>query len=162
MVSISSMGSGTLTLASEAVGQADKKQYKGVCLCAYALSLAVTAAMLAASLLCPRWIISVFTKDRGIIATSGIYLLFISLNLVSKSGNIIVGNGIRASGDTRWMFFTQIFGTVFVIACACLFVYTLGLGIAGVFLAIIADEAVRFAINSAKFARICKKSPVFN
>ena len=162
VVIIGSLGSGTLTLASEAVGQADKKQYKGVCLCAYALSLAVTAAMLAASLLCPKWIISVFTKDRSIIATSGIYLLFISINLVAKSGNIIVGNGIRASGDTRWMFFTQIFGTVFVIACACLFVYTLGLGIAGVFLAIIADEAVRFAINSAKFARICKKSPVFN
>ena len=59
------------------------------------------------------------------------------------------------------MFFTQIFGTVFVIACACFFVYTLGLGIVGVFLAVIVDEAVRFAINFGKFVRIYKKSPVF-
>jgi Na+-driven multidrug efflux pump len=81
--------------------------------------------------------------------------------LISKSGNIIIGSAIRGSGDTRWMFFTQIFGTVFVIACACFFVYTLGLGIVGVFLAVIADEAVRFAINFGKFVRIYKKSPVF-
>lgn len=161
VVIIGSLGSGTLTLASEAVGQSDRKQFKGVCMAAYALSLVVTLAMVLLSLLCPRWIISVFTKDRGIIATSGIYLLLISVNLISKSGNIVVGSAIRGSGDTRWMFFTQVFGTAFVIACACFFVYTLGLGIVGVFLAVIVDEAVRFAINFGKFVRIYKKSPVF-
>lgn len=161
VVVIGSLGNGTLTLASEAVGQSDKKQFKGVCVAAYTLSLAVTLAMLCASILCPRWIISVFTKDRGIIATSGIYLLLISINLISKSGNIIIGSAIRGSGDTRWMFFTQLFGTFFVIACACFFVYSLKLGITGVFLAVIADEGVRFAVNFGKFMRIYKKSPVF-
>lgn len=161
VVIIGSLGSGTLTLASEAVGQSDRKQYKGVCAAAYALSLVVTLAMILISILCPKWIISVFTKDRSIIATSGIYLLLISINLIAKSGNIVIGSAIRGSGDTRWMFFTQIFGTVFVIAVACLFVYTLKLGIAGVFLAVIADEAVRFVINLGKFIRIYKKSPVF-
>ena len=162
VVIIGSLGSGTLTLASEAVGQSDRKQYKGVCLCAYALSLVVTLGMISLSILCPKWIISVFTKDRNIIATSGIYLLLVSLDLISKSGNIVIGSAIRGSGDTRWMFFTQIFGTVFVITCASFFVYTLKLGISGVFLAVLADEAVRFAINFWKFVRIYRKSPVFN
>ena len=156
VVIIGSLGSGTLTLASEAVGQSDRKQFKGVCLAAYALSLVVTLAMVLVSLLCPRWIISVFTKVRGIIATSGIYLLLISVNLVSKSGNIVVGSAIRGSGDTRWMFFTQIFGTVFIIGMACLFVYKLNFGIAGVFFAVMTDEIVRFIINYIRYRKICR------
>jgi Na+-driven multidrug efflux pump len=68
--------------------------------------------------------------------------------------NIIVGNGIRGYGDTRWMFFTQIFGTVFVILCGWIFVYKLNLGIMGVFFAILLDEFVRGVINSIRFSKI--------
>ena len=161
VVIVGALGSATMTLGSEAVGKSDKRQFIGVCAAAYALCLIVILAMLAASIIAPEWIISVFTKDKSVIETSAIYLLFISINLFAKSGNIIIGNGIRASGDTRWMFFTQIFGTVFIIACACFFAFTLRLGVAGVFLAVIADEGVRCAINLAKYIRICKKSPLF-
>lgn len=52
------------------------------------------------------------------------------------------------------MFFTQIFGTFFVVGCACLFVYALGFGMTGVFLAVIADEAVRAVINLFKLRKI--------
>ena len=74
--------------------------------------------------------------------------------MFSKSLNIIIGNGIRGYGDTRWMFFTQIFGTVFVVSMALLFVIGLHLGIVGVFLAVLADEFVRGIINSIRFFKI--------
>ena len=74
--------------------------------------------------------------------------------MFSKSLNIIIGNGIRGYGDTRWMFFTQIFGTVFVVSMALLFVIGLHLGIVGVFLAVLADEFVRGIINSIRFSKI--------
>ena len=55
------------------------------------------------------------------------------------------------------MFFTQVFGTFFVVGCACLFVYGLGFGITGVFLAVIVDEAVRAVINLFKLRRIMRE-----
>ena len=161
VVVIGSLGSGTMTLSSEAVGKHDIKQYRGITETAYGLCVLIALAMIAAGVFFPQQIIAIFTKDEGIIETSGIYLLFIAINLFSKAGNIIVGNSIRGSGDTRWMFFTQIFGTFFVIAMACLFVFQLHLGITGVFLAVMSDEAARFIINTLKYRKICKSTDMF-
>ena len=156
VVVVGALGSASMTLASEATGKRDARQYRGVCLCAYSICVVISLLMMAAALLFPERIIAVFTKDKEIIGTSGIYLLFIAVNLFSKSGNIIIGNGIRGSGDTKWMFFTQIFGTVFVVGAASLFVFAFHLGISGVFFAVLLDEAVRCVINLAKYVRICR------
>lgn len=104
----------------------------------------------------PEQIVALFTKDASIIASSGIYLFLMSINLFSKSANIIVGNTIRGSGDTRWMLYTQLFGTVGIILVSILFVNICGFGIIGVFLAVLVDEAVRAAINFFRYQRIVK------
>lgn len=52
--------------------------------------------------------------NSGIFGSS-IYLLISGINLISKSANIIIGNGIRGSGDTKWMLYTLIFGTICII-----------------------------------------------
>ena len=161
VVIVGALGSATMTLTSEAVGKRDKGQFKGVCISAYSICSVISIFMVLAGIFFPQQIIAIFTKDQSIITTSGIYLLLISINLFSKSGNIIIGNGIRGSGDTKWMFCTQIFGTIFVIACASLFVFCLHLGITGVFLAVLADEAVRGIINLMKYLSICKSSDLF-
>lgn len=54
------------------------------------------------------------------------------------------------------MLITQLFGTVWVVSVALLFVFVLKLGIAGVFLAVIVDEIVRAFINLGKYLRIVK------
>ena len=54
------------------------------------------------------------------------------------------------------MFCTQILGTALVIGCACLFVFVLGMGITGVFLAVIVDEGLRAIINLFKLISITK------
>lgn len=157
VVVIGSIGNGTLTVTSEAKGSRDVKMYKGVCIIAYILSAAVSAVMLICCLLFPDQIIGCFTKDASIIAMCGSYLILMCINLYSKSANIIVGNGIRGSGNTKWMFYTQIFGTVFVVSCAALFVFVFHLGMTGVFLAVLCDEFVRAIINLCKYLRIVKK-----
>lgn len=157
VVVVGAVGNGTLTLTSEATGRCDARQYRGVTACAYALCALDALATVALSLAIPEQIISLFTKDATVIASSGLFLLMISVNLFSKSANIIIGNAIRGSGDTRWMFFTQIFGTVFVVSTAALFTFALGLGIAGVFLAVLVDEAVRGVINFTRFRSIARR-----
>ena len=110
----------------------------------------------------PQQIIALFTSDVSIITSSSIYLLIIGINLFSKSANIIVGNGIRGSGNTKWMLFTQIFGTVWIVCVAAFFVYVCKFGITGVFLAVLVDEAVRACINLWKYLRIVKAWDVQN
>lgn len=156
VVIIGAIGNGTMTLTGEAKGNNDLGKYKGVCVCAYGLCIVVGIITLGVCLAFPQQIISLFTNDNSIIASCGIYLIFISINLFAKSANIVVGNAIRGSGNTIWMLITQLFGTLWVVSVALLFVFVLKLGIAGVFLAVIVDEIVRAFINLGKYLRIVK------
>ena len=161
VVIVGAIGSGTMTLTSEATGKKDLAQYKGVCICAYALCMIVAALMIILALTIPEQIIALFTKDTSVITTSSIYLLIVGINLFSKSANIIVGNGIRGSGDTRWMLYTQMFGTISIVSVAAFFVYVCKLGITGIFLAVLVDEAVRALINLWKYQKILRSNIFF-
>ncbi len=92
-----------------------------------------------------------YLKDKSV------HLLLIGFNLFSRSGNIVIGNAIRGSGNTKWMLYTQIFGTIWIVSVASFFVYVCKLGILGVFLAVMADEGARALINLWKYCRIVKK-----
>ena len=157
VVVIGSFGNATLTLTGEAVGACDRKKYRGVVLSAGTLSVVVSLLMLAVCLIFPERIIGLFSKDQELVAGCGIYLLLMCANLYGKSGNIIIGNAIRGSGDTRWMFFTQLGGSVIVISSALVFVRVFNMGIAGVFAAIITDELTRAVVNYFKFRKIAVK-----
>lgn len=156
VVIVGAVGSSTMTLTSEATGKKDLEQYKGVCVCAYAICVVVAVAMVIMGILIPEQIMALFTKDASILTTSGIYLFIMGLNLFSKSANIIIGNGIRGSGDTKWMLFTQIFGTIGIVSVAAFLVYVCSFGIMGVFLAVLMDEIVRALINLWKYLKIVK------
>ena len=156
VVIIGAIGSGTMTLTSEATGKKDLSQYKGTAICAYGICALVTILIIIGAIAFPDEILSLFTSDTDVITSSGIYLILIGFNLFSKSVNIIVGNAIRGSGNTKWMLYTQMFGTVWLVCVASFFVFVCKLGILGVFLAVMADEGVRALINLWKYLRIVK------
>lgn len=156
VVIIGAIGSGTMTLTSEATGKNDLSQYKGTAICAYGICALVTILIIIGAIAFPDEILSLFTSDTDVITSSGIYLILIGFNLFSKSVNIIVGNAIRGSGNTKWMLYTQMFGTVWLVCVASFFVFVCKLGILGVFLAVMADEGVRALINLWKYLRIVK------
>ena len=85
---------------------------------------------------------------------SVIFIILVAVNLFGKSGNIVIGSGIRGYGDTKWMLFTQVLGTVGVVGLASLFVFVFKLGILGVFIAVLVDEASRAVINFIRFSKI--------
>ena len=157
VVVIGSFGNATLTLCGEAKGELNRDKYRGTVLSAGILSVAVSLIMLFLCLAIPGKIIGLFSKDAELIAGCGIYLILMCINLYGKSGNIIIGSAIRGSGNTVWMFFTQIAGSVIVISSALFFVRVLNMGIAGVFAAIITDELIRAMINYFKYRCIVKR-----
>ncbi|MBQ2601584.1 MAG: MATE family efflux transporter, partial [Treponema sp.] len=102
----------------------------------------------------PRFTLGILTKDPEIIEMSVIYIILVAANLFGKSGNMIIGSGIRGYGDTRWMLFTQIIGTIGVVGMASLCVFVFKLGMLGVFIAVLCDEAIRMVINFIRFLKI--------
>lgn len=149
-----SLGNGTVTLTGEATGAKDIKTYRSVVKTSLFWAVCVSAGTLILSIIFPEQIIGIFTKDRGIIEGSHLYLALVCVNLFSKSTNVIMGSGIKGYGDTRWMFYTQIFGTVFIISVASLFILVLKWGMLGAIVAVLLDEFVRALINSGKFLKI--------
>ena len=154
VVIIGSIGNGTLTLTGEATGAKDFKLYRNIVKTSIKWSFLVAAFALIFISIFPRLTLSLFTTDKAVIEMSVIYIILVAVNLFGKSGNIIIGNGIRGYGNTKWMLFTQTFGTVMVVGLAALFVFVFKLGIIGVFIAVLCDEAIRAVINFIRFVRI--------
>lgn len=151
---MSGLGSGTVTLTGEATGAKNIKQFRSIVKTAYFWSACISAFTLIVSIIFPKQILSWFTTDSEIINSSALFLILVGCNLFSKSANVIVGNGIRGYGDTRWMFFTQIIGTVGIISIASLFILGFKWGMIGVFVAVLFDEFFRAIINTTRFMRI--------
>jgi len=154
VVVIGSIGSGTLTLTGEATGAKDQRLFRSIVRTAIKWSFIVSALALIFVSIFPRFTLSLFTTDKVVIEMSVIYIILVAVNLFGKSGNIIVGNGIRGYGDTKWMLFTQGFGTVAVVALSALCVFVFKLEMLGVFIAVLCDEGIRAVINTIRFLKI--------
>ena len=85
---------------------------------------------------------------------AGIYSMVLTVEILFVVVIGAIGSGIRGYGDTKWMFFTQVLGTVGVVALACLCVFVLKLGMTGVFIAVLCDKAIQAVINFIRFLRI--------
>jgi Na+-driven multidrug efflux pump len=154
VVVIGAIGNGTLTLTGEATGAKDNTLYRNIVKTSIKWAFLVCSFALIFISIFPRFTLSLFTTDKQVIEMSVLYIILVAVNLFGKSGNIIIGNGIRGYGDTRWMMFTQILGTIGVVGLAALCVFVFKLGMLGVFIAVLCDEALRALINFFRFLRI--------
>ena len=141
-------------MSGEATGAKDLALYRKVVKTAVKWSFLVAAFALIFISIFPRLTLSLLTQDKEIIEMSVIYIILVAVNLFGKSGNIVVGSGIRGYGDTKWMLITQALGTFGIITLSSLFVFVFKLGILGVFCAVLCDEAIRAVINFIRFLRI--------
>ena len=92
-----------------------------------------------------------FTSDPEVLTVAQSLMVLPALFIVFQTLNIVVGRSIRGTGDTRWMLNSQIFGTIFVLLASWLLVVVAGLGLTGMYLTMVLDEAVRGGINTARF-----------
>ena len=101
----------------------------------------------------PRPILTLFTDDISYVDLSAPYLQFIAIILLPKAINNVVGPSIRGFGDTKWMLYTQVFGTVLTIACSYVFIMVLNMDVFGAFLTFFFDELIRGVVNYLRFTR---------
>lgn len=81
------------------------------------------------------------------ISQAAFFLVCIGFIMIPQSVNVICGNAIRANDDTRWMLFSQIFGSVFVISVSYFLIKGLHIHILAIYITLFLDEALRGTIN---------------
>jgi len=146
-----STGSAAMTLSGRKTGEGKPLEIAWIGRKAMILSWGVALVFLALFVTVPDRLARIFTEDASVISQAGTMLLICAVTLFPKAANIIYGGGIRGMGDTRWMLYSQVFGTAFVVAVAYLMIFTFGLKLAGLFVAVFIDELVRALINGVYF-----------
>lgn len=140
-----------LTLVGQQTGARSLRQARQTGLICLGFAFLVCAVTAVVFYLFPRQILSLFTDDQATLTTAAAYLRFVSLVLFPKAVNNVIGLCIRGTGDTRWMLFTQIFGTVFMIAGGYYFILGSSFGLLGIFITLILDEFLRSIANIQHF-----------
>lgn len=138
---------GLVTVAGRAIGQKkfDTAYRKGISL--MSVDVFFWAIICILSVTFAPQILGTFINDHQVVMKSRIYVYFTAFCILPKSLNSIVGSGIRAVGDTKWMLFTQIIGSVIVISCAYILIEMLSMGLLSIYITMILDESVRCILN---------------
>ncbi|MNP54846.1 MATE family multidrug exporter [compost metagenome] len=116
-----------------------------------AYSLAVCILISVIFTLFPNELLSVFTNDKSIIEQTAPFLLIVSITMFPRAVNNVVGLSIQGMGDTKWMLYGQIFGTIIMVGLSYVLIFVAGFGIYGLFITFLIDECIRALINIFRF-----------
>ena len=103
---------GTMTLMGHCIGVQKKKEANGYFYQCMLVNIIIVATAMLIFIMCPKQILSIFSKDRSIIEATVPFLIFTAVIMFPKSLNVVIGNAVRAYGDTRWMFVSQVIGSI--------------------------------------------------
>ena len=140
-----------LTLVGHKTGGDDQKQAVNVGFRCLRVSLIICAVIAASFLIFPKGILRIFTNDTSLVNYAAIFLMISAGTMFPKAINNVIGLGIKGMGDTKWLLYTQIFGTIMLITLAYAFIFTAGMGLLGIFIAFLIDETIRGIINLLRF-----------
>lgn len=143
----------TLTLVGNHMGAGNKKAARSIMTSSILSSVIFVLTFCLLFALIPKPLLSIFSNDMGLIQASAFYLLVRGITMFPKSLNVVVGHGNRANGDVKWMLFTQIIGSVFVVLSAYSLLYILRLGVMAIYLTLFSDELLRSILNTIRFYR---------
>ncbi|MBE3113438.1 MAG: MATE family efflux transporter [Actinobacteria bacterium] len=153
------IGKSTLALIGYKIGERNEKEAKSIMNVSIIYSIFITCIFSLSFILFSKQISSIFTNDKLIIEKAAFFLIITSFILFPKSLNAVVGNGIRGTGDTKWMLYTQLFGAAFIIVASYILIFVLKVGIIGIYITLFSDELIRSILNLIRFYKM-KNKPV--
>lgn len=97
-------------------------------------------------------IVGLYSNDPRIIQNASIALKIIALVQPFQSSQLILAGGLRGAGDTFWPLVGTFVGTILMrLVLAHIFVNILGYGLTGAWMAVLADQFVRWLFVYARF-----------
>jgi putative MATE family efflux protein len=142
-----------LTLVGQFTGAKNKREAKSVLSASVFYNLVMVILIFLPFVLFAKQILSIFTNDSALISNSAMLLIISAVAFFPKCLNVTVGSGIRGLGDTKWMLYTQILGTLLLVTGSYAMLYVFKMGIAGVFIVIFIDESIRSTLNIYRFCK---------
>lgn len=140
-----------MTMVGHRYGEGDLPEARHTGIHCLKLTFMVTLASLIAFEIFPRSMARIFTSDPQVLDRAVPLLRLAGIFIQGQALNVITGHAIRGSGDTRWMLISQIFGTIFVVGASSFMIFGLSLGLVGMYLTMITDEATRGIVNLLRF-----------
>lgn len=141
----------TLTLMGRSIGANNNKRADQQFISCMIINLLIVIVAIITFNLFPLQILSIFTKDIDTVWKTVPYLIFTAFIMIPKSFNVIIGNGIRAYGNTKWMFYSQVIGSIFVITSSYILIELFKLHIIAIYITLLLDETIRSVINYAYY-----------
>jgi putative MATE family efflux protein len=149
--SYDALAKSTTTLVGQEIGAGENNRAKVILKTVNQINVVVIAFIVITNIVFARQIVGIFTPDAKLVNASVGYLIFNTAIYYLRSLNVIFGAGIRALGDTKWMFYSQLLGTAILIVMSYLLMFQLQLGFWGVFAAALLDELIRVILNITRF-----------
>ena len=143
----------TLIIMGQEIGACDKKKANIVFRVSVGLNLIIVGIAICIFILFTKPILMIFTKDIKTISETIPFLMITGIIMIPKSLNVIIGSAIRANQDTRFMLFSQMVGSTFVIACSFAMVQIFHLHMIGIYITLFLDEAIRAMVNGIHYSR---------
>ena len=140
-----------LTLVGHKTGGDDHQQAINVGFRCLRFSLLICTVVAAFFIIFPKEILGMFTNDTALVNYAALFLIITSCTMFPKSINCVIGLAIKGMGDTKWMLFGQAFGTVLLVVLSYVLIFTVNMGLLGIFIAFLIDETVRGIINFLRF-----------
>ncbi|WP_041714879.1 MATE family efflux transporter [Acetivibrio clariflavus] len=141
----------SMTLVGHKTGEDNHKEAVRTGFRCMRYSLFICALISLTFIIFPDKILSIFTNDRSLIEKSVPFLIFISFTMFPRAINNVIGLGIQGIGDTKWMLYGQIMGTITMVSLSYLLIFNAGLGLLGLYITFFIDEFIRAIINILRF-----------
>jgi putative MATE family efflux protein len=123
------------------------------CLGALGVALWIEGALVAILLLIPDKIIGLFTPDAAVIAAAVVPMRLMALTLPFKTIANVVRDGLQAADESRAVFVVVAISIVAGAGAGYVAAFVLGFGLAGLWVALIAEAALRAALIGFLFQR---------
>lgn len=147
------VGKSAMTLIGQDVGAKNYKSAGSYMKIGILINTFLVILSIAAFTFTGNGILGIFTTDRSLIELTLPFLAFTAVIMFPKSMNVIIGNSIRAYGNTKWMLYSQMIGSVFVVTCSFFLVKVADLGIMAIYITLFADETLRASINGLYYKK---------
>jgi putative MATE family efflux protein len=133
----------TATLVGKALGERDTQKAMETGYLSVAMGVVWALFIGGIFITFPRFIIGLFSTESVIIITGAAVMLFLGLNQIGLTFNIIMGGVLRGAGDTRTVMVNTVLRLWLIfIPLAYVFVINMNTGLAGVWYAEMASFAV--------------------
>jgi putative MATE family efflux protein len=100
-----------------------------------------------------RGLIRLFTSEEEIIATGSYLILILAVITFAQISQFCISGALRGAGDSKYVALVALV-TIGLLrpGLAWVFAYPMGLGLIGIWLAFLVDQAIRLILNYARFA----------